>query len=49
MSFYRKDLFHNAGLTMPAVPTYADIERFAARLHDPEKKMYGLCLRGRPG
>ena len=49
MTFYRQDLFDSAGLTMPDAPTYADIEHFAARLHDPENEIYGLCLRGKPG
>lgn len=49
MTFYRKDLFARAGLTMPDHPTYADIKRFAATLHDPAQNVYGICLRGKPG
>ncbi|WP_232417785.1 extracellular solute-binding protein [Methyloversatilis thermotolerans] len=49
MTYYRTDLFRRAGLTMPAQPSYADIGRLAARLHDPAAGVHGLCLRGRPG
>jgi sorbitol/mannitol transport system substrate-binding protein len=49
MIFYRKDLFAKAGLTMPEHPTYTDIKRFAAALHDPVHNVYGICLRGKPG
>ena len=49
MTYYRKDLFQQAGLTMPAQPTYQDIERFAKVLNDPAKGIAGVCLRGKPG
>lgn len=49
MTYYRKDLFQKAGLSMPAQPSYADIKRFAAALHDPAHKTYGICLRGKAG
>lgn len=49
MTYYRRDLFARAGLTMPAQPGWADIQRFAAALHDPAAGVYGICLRGRPG
>lgn len=49
MTYYRTDLFRQAGLTMPAQPTYSDIRRFASALHDPARRIYGICLRGRPG
>jgi sorbitol/mannitol transport system substrate-binding protein len=49
LTYYRKDLFAAAGLTMPAHPTYEDIERFAKALNDPAKDVYGVCLRGKPG
>lgn len=49
MTFYRKDLFAKAGLTMPKQPTFADIETLAAKLHDPTNQLYGICLRGEPG
>ena len=46
---YRKDLFEAAGLTMPPKPTWQDVAGFAAKLHDPSKKIAGICLRGLPG
>jgi len=48
-TFYRTDLFQNAGLKMPAQPTYDQITEFAAKLHDPDNNQYGICLRGKPG
>lgn len=49
MTYYRADLFRQAGLVMPARPTIKDIQRFARQLHHPEQQQYGICLRGRPG
>ncbi len=49
MTFYRKDLFDGKSLKMPAKPTYADIEKFAAALTDKPKGQYGICLRGKAG
>ena len=48
-TFYRKDLFEAAGLTMPEVPTYDQIAEFAAKLTDKSKEQYGFCQRGKPG
>jgi ABC-type glycerol-3-phosphate transport system substrate-binding protein len=48
-TYYRKDLFQQAGLTMPAQPTYAQIQTFADKLTDRAKQQYGICLRGKPG
>ena len=49
MTFYRKDLLQQAGLVMPATPSYDDIRRIAAAIHAPDKGIYGVCLRGDPG
>ncbi|SMB86283.1 ABC transporter substrate-binding protein [Deinococcus hopiensis] len=49
MTFYNKDLFKKAGLTMPNDPTWNQIQGFAAKLHNPSKGIYGICLRGLPG
>lgn len=49
LTYYRKDLFRKAGLTMPAQPTYDDVARFAKALNDPGHDVYGVCLRGKPG
>jgi sorbitol/mannitol transport system substrate-binding protein len=48
-TFYRKDLFQKAGLTMPERPTYEDVAKFAQATHDPKAGVYGICLRGKPG
>lgn len=49
MTYYRKDLFANAGLTMPAEPTWDQVRDFAKTLHDPSNEQYGVCLRGKAG
>ncbi|HYJ66300.1 MAG TPA: sugar ABC transporter substrate-binding protein [Nocardioidaceae bacterium] len=46
---YRKDLFEEAGLTMPAHPTWQQVADFAAKLDDPESGRTGICLRGLSG
>ena len=48
-TFYRKDLFEEAGITMPETPTYDQIAEFAAKLTDKSKEQYGFCQRGKPG
>ncbi|MBJ8338862.1 sugar ABC transporter substrate-binding protein [Antrihabitans sp. YC3-6] len=45
---YRKDLFEQAGLTMPAEPTWEEVAGYAAKLNDPGN-LSGICLRGKPG
>jgi sorbitol/mannitol transport system substrate-binding protein len=49
MTYYRKDLFQKAGITMPAQPTYQQIDEFAAKITDKANQIYGICLRGKPG
>ncbi|WP_461002864.1 ABC transporter substrate-binding protein [Streptomonospora sediminis] len=46
---YRKDLFEEAGLEMPANPTWAEVADLAAELDDPESGRAGICMRGLPG
>jgi ABC-type glycerol-3-phosphate transport system substrate-binding protein len=48
-TYYRKDLFAAAGLTMPAQPTYSFVQKAADKLTDKAKQIYGICLRGKPG
>jgi sorbitol/mannitol transport system substrate-binding protein len=48
MLYYRKDLFAQAGLTMPDHPTWAQVQDFAAKLNQPGK-VAGICLRGLAG
>ncbi|WP_131114480.1 ABC transporter substrate-binding protein [Lichenihabitans psoromatis] len=49
LTFYRKDLFEKAGITMPEKPTYQQIAEYAAKLTDKKDGIYGICLRGKPG
>lgn len=49
LTYYRKDLFAAANLTMKAQPSYDDILNYAQQLHDPENEVYGVCLRGKAG
>ncbi len=47
-TMYRKDLFKTAGLTMPHAPTWDDIRKFACKLNDPKKGIYGIVMKGVP-
>lgn len=49
MTYYRKDLFDEAGLTMPDQPTWHEIADFAAKLDDKANDFHGICIRGLPG
>ena len=49
MLYYRRDLFEQAGITVPEQPTYAEVREWAAQVHDPDNGVYGICLRGKPG
>jgi len=49
MIMYRKDLFEQAKLTMPAEPTWQQIYELAKKLNDPSKNIVGMALRGKPG
>ncbi|UFH50946.1 ABC transporter substrate-binding protein [Pseudomonas sp. KNUC1026] len=49
ITYYRTDLFKEAGLSMPEKPTWDQIGEFAEKLTDKSKDQYGLCLRGKPG
>ncbi len=46
---YRKDLFAEAGLTMPEHPTWTQVAGFAEKLDGSKPGMKGICLRGLPG
>ena len=48
-TFYRKDLFEEAGIEMPENPTWTEIADFAAQLDDDASGVSGICLRGIPG
>ncbi|WP_417663271.1 ABC transporter substrate-binding protein [Pseudomonas sp.] len=49
ITYYRTDLFKDAGLEMPEHPTWSQMAGFAAKLHAPDKDQYGICLRGKAG
>jgi sorbitol/mannitol transport system substrate-binding protein len=48
MLYYRKDMFAQAGLTMPQHPTWAQVQDMAAKLNQSGKTA-GICLRGLAG
>lgn len=49
MMYYRKDLFEQAGIEMTEAPTWSEVRDWAAKIHNPGKETYGICLRGKPG
>jgi sorbitol/mannitol transport system substrate-binding protein len=44
---YRKDVLKQAGVTMPAQPTWQQVADIARKVNKPN--MAGICLRGKPG
>lgn len=44
---YRRDLFEQAGITMPERPTWEQVAGYAAKLDTDDQS--GICLRGKPG
>lgn len=49
MIMYRKDLVEKAGMTITDRPTWDHIRYVAKAIHDPEKEIYGICIRGKSG
>lgn len=49
MLMYRADLVKEAGMEMPSNPTWDHVAEVAAKIHNPDKGIYGMCLRGKPG
>lgn len=49
MIMYRKDLVDAAGMTIGDNPTWGHIRDVVAAINNPEKGIYGICLRGKPG
>nr|WP_321445955.1 sugar ABC transporter substrate-binding protein [uncultured Cohaesibacter sp.] len=49
MVMYRKDLTDAAGVTIKDNDSWENIKKAAAAIHNPEKGIYGICLRGKPG
>ena len=48
-TMYRTDLFEQAGLAMPAAPSWGFIKQAAAAISGTRNDVYGICLRGKPG
>ncbi|MBW0093105.1 sugar ABC transporter substrate-binding protein, partial [Pseudonocardia sp. KRD-188] len=46
---YRRDVLEQAGLAMPANPTWQEVADIAARVDGVQPGMAGICLRGQPG
>ncbi|MFV9452210.1 ABC transporter substrate-binding protein [Rhodococcus sp. NM-2] len=46
---YRKDLFDQAGITVPDNPTWEQVAGWAQQFDDSDNDMTGICLRGKPG
>ncbi|PSK98679.1 carbohydrate ABC transporter substrate-binding protein (CUT1 family) [Haloactinopolyspora alba] len=46
---YRKDIFDEAGLTMPEQPTWQEVRDRAAAVEQARPDMDGICLRGLAG
>ena len=44
---YRKDVLKDAGIEMPAHPTWTQVAQIARRIDTPARA--GICLRGKPG
>ena len=49
MLMYRKDLADKAGVKFSDRPTWAQVKELAAKIHNPQAGVYGICLRGKPG
>jgi len=46
---YRKDVLADAGIEMPAQPTWQEVADIAAQVDGVQPGMAGICLRGQPG
>jgi sorbitol/mannitol transport system substrate-binding protein len=46
---YRKDVFEQLGVQMPAKPTWQQVADIAAQVDGKVPGMAGICLRGQPG
>lgn len=49
MLMYRSDLVKEAGMEMSDKPTWDHVAEVAKKIHNPDKGVYGICLRGKPG
>lgn len=49
MTMVRTDLLKATGIQLGPKPSWEQIRHAAERLHAPDKGIYGICLRGKPG
>jgi sorbitol/mannitol transport system substrate-binding protein len=49
MTLVRSDLLKAAGINLGNNPSWDQIKAAARQLHQPDKGVYGICLRGKPG
>lgn len=49
MTLYRADLLEKAGVSFAQRPTWTQVREAAAKIHNPQAGVYGVCLRGQPG
>lgn len=49
MTMVRTDLLKAAGIRLGPTPSWEQIRHAAERLNAPDKGVYGICLRGKPG
>lgn len=49
MTMVRTDLLKATGIKLGDAPTWAQIRHAAEKMHAPDKGVYGICLRGKPG
>ncbi|PAU76791.1 ABC transporter substrate-binding protein [Halomonas salipaludis] len=49
MLYYRTDLFEEHGIEMPDQPSWDEVYEWAGQIHDPDNRLYGICLRGKAG
>ncbi len=49
VTYYRNDLMEKAGLKIGNKPSFKEIAELAKALHQPEKGVYGIGLRGKAG
>jgi sorbitol/mannitol transport system substrate-binding protein len=49
MTMVRTDLLQAAGITLSANPSWDQVKAAAKAMHAPDKGVYGICLRGKPG
>ena len=49
LTFYRKDLLQNAGISLPEQMTYKNLSAIATLVQNPQSQLYGVGLRSKVG